>query len=158
MEHKLYEEFMSTLQRVLDDDWRSPDWPEVEQAAQLILDAYEAHEDEEENSPQAVLANEQAWQEAKALAWAWADAEAREIREARSQAAATLGSARSARKTAANRAKANLPPKPGKRPRGRPKRSEGSAMDDITTRELDWEIRLLAARRYDLVRERRIDF
>ncbi|GIV86611.1 MAG: hypothetical protein KatS3mg054_0640 [Chloroflexus sp.] len=31
------------------------------------------------------------------------------------------GSARSEAKTAANRAKANLPPKPGKRPRGRPK-------------------------------------
>ncbi len=39
-----------------------------------------------------------------------------------SAAAAALGSARSARKTAANRAKANLPPKPGKRPRGRPRK------------------------------------
>lgn len=39
-----------------------------------------------------------------------------------SSAAAVLGSARSERKTAANRAKANLPPKPGKRPRGRPRK------------------------------------
>jgi|Deesub1362A_J573_1020465.scaffolds.fasta_scaffold00751_21 3'-phosphoadenosine 5'-phosphosulfate sulfotransferase (PAPS reductase)/FAD synthetase len=32
--------------------------------------------------------------------------------------------ARSERKTLANRAKANLPPKPGKRPRGRPRKSD----------------------------------
>ncbi len=41
-----------------------------------------------------------------------------------SEAAATLGrkggSAKSERKTEANRKKANLPPKPGKRNRGRP--------------------------------------
>lgn len=39
-----------------------------------------------------------------------------------SSAAAALGSARSERKTAANRAKANLPPRPGKRGRGRPRK------------------------------------
>lgn len=37
-----------------------------------------------------------------------------------SEVMADLGAARSPRKTAANRAKATLPPKPGKRPRGRP--------------------------------------
>lgn len=37
-----------------------------------------------------------------------------------SEVMADLGAARSPRKTAANRAKAALPPKPGKRPRGRP--------------------------------------
>lgn len=40
----------------------------------------------------------------------------------KSAAAAVLGSAKSERKTLANRAKANLPPKPGKRPRGRPRK------------------------------------
>lgn len=41
-----------------------------------------------------------------------------------STAAAALGSARSERKTVANRAKANLPPRPGKRPRGRPRKTQ----------------------------------
>lgn len=41
-----------------------------------------------------------------------------------SNAAAALGRSTSARKTAANRAKANLPPGPGKRPRGRPKKNQ----------------------------------
>jgi hypothetical protein len=41
-----------------------------------------------------------------------------------STAAATLGSIKSERKTQANRAKANLPPKLGKKSRGRPQKTQ----------------------------------
>lgn len=132
MEHRLYEEFMVAVQRYI-EDWRYPDWPEVEEAAKLLLAAEEEYADEEENSPQAVAKNEQAWNEVRARAWAWADAQTQETREARSAAAAVLGSARSEKKTLANRAKANLPPKPGSRPRGRPAKGasqEPDAPDD----------------------------
>lgn len=113
MEHKLYEDFMSTVEDILSGA-RVSDWPEVEQAAEILrtLEQYDGDE-----SYEAAQANEQAWAQVKALAREWAD------KEQRSQAAAVLGSARSERKTAANRAKANLPPKPGKRPRGRPRKS-----------------------------------
>lgn len=40
-------------------------------------------------------------------------------------AAATLGSVKSERKAASSRANASKPPKPGKRPRGRPKKEGG---------------------------------
>jgi hypothetical protein len=39
-------------------------------------------------------------------------------------AASVLGSIKSEAKTLANRAKSNLPPRPGKRPRGRPKKTD----------------------------------
>lgn len=39
-------------------------------------------------------------------------------------AAAALGKSRSPKKTAANRLKANLPPGPGKKPRGRPRKNK----------------------------------
>lgn len=44
--------------------------------------------------------------------------------QTKSQAAAVLGHATSPAKTLANRAKANLPPKPGKKPRGRPRKQK----------------------------------
>lgn len=42
-------------------------------------------------------------------------------------AAKALGSIKSDKKAAANRAKANKPPKPGSRPRGRPRKEKGDA-------------------------------
>lgn len=68
-----YEAFLTTVEDLLDGG-RAYDWPEVERAARLMIDAEPIHD--EENHPDDVQRGQDAWNEVKALANEWADEQA----------------------------------------------------------------------------------
>jgi hypothetical protein len=71
-----YEAFLTTVEELIEGGG-AYDWPEVERAAQLLMDAEPTHD--EENHPDDVQRNQAAWDEVKALANEWATQKADEL-------------------------------------------------------------------------------